>query len=72
MPLTRRDWPQAMHDLARQLDDGRIYDRDLLDLADALGAVLDAYSRRPYVRSGVVEDKRRARARRQAGPGALP
>jgi hypothetical protein len=72
MPLTRRDWPQVLHDLARQLDDGRIYDRDLLDLADALGAVLDAYNRRPHVRSGGVEDQRRARARRQARPGALP
>ncbi|WP_448614070.1 hypothetical protein [Modestobacter sp. URMC 112] len=72
MPLTRKDWPQALHDLARQLDDGRVYDRDLLYVADALGAVLDAYNRRPYVRSGVVEEQRRARARQQARPGALP
>ena len=72
MPLTRKDWGQALHELAPQLDDGRIYDRDMLDLADALGAVLNAYNRRPYVRSGVVEDQRRARARRQARPRALP
>ena len=52
MPLTptRHDWPQLLAELARQLDDGRVYDRDLVPLATALNAVLDAYSRRPYVR----------------------
>jgi hypothetical protein len=50
LPLTRRDWPQALHELARQLDDGRIYDRDLSGLSVALDAVLEAYNRRPYVR----------------------
>jgi hypothetical protein len=47
----RKDWPRVLGDLARQIEDGRIYDRDLLTLADALNAVHDAYSRRPFVRS---------------------
>jgi len=45
---TRRDWVRLLHDLARQLDDGRVYDRDLPDLAGALDAVLQSYRRRPY------------------------
>jgi hypothetical protein len=47
----RHDWPHVLRDLARQLEDGRIYDRDLLALAGALSAVHDAYNRRPFVRS---------------------
>ena len=47
---TRRDWARLLHDLARQLDDGRVYDRDLADLSVALNAVLDAFRRRPHVR----------------------
>lgn len=47
---TRRDWPRLLHDLARQLDHGRVYDRDLAELAVALDAVLEAYRRRPHVR----------------------
>ncbi|WP_246063419.1 hypothetical protein [Blastococcus colisei] len=47
---TRRDWAQLLHELARQLDDGRVYDRDLVVLVTALNTVLDAYGRRPYVR----------------------
>jgi hypothetical protein len=47
----RRDWPRLLGDLARQLEDGRIYDRDLLALADALNAVHTAFSRRPFIRS---------------------
>jgi hypothetical protein len=46
----RQDWPRVLLDLARQLEDGRIYDRDLLALAGALNAVHDAYNRRPFVR----------------------
>ncbi|RFU19721.1 hypothetical protein D0Z06_20010 [Geodermatophilus marinus] len=47
---TRRDWGPLLIELARQLEDGRVYDRDLVALAMALNTVLDAYSRRPYVR----------------------
>lgn len=43
---TRRDWPQLLGELARQLDDGRVYDRDLPALARALGSVLQDYRRR--------------------------
>ncbi|MBB3085510.1 hypothetical protein [Geodermatophilus sabuli] len=32
------------------MEDGRVYDRDLAALAAALTIVLEAYSRRPYVR----------------------
>ena len=54
--LTRRHWPDLLQELARQLDDGRIYDRDIPGLAEALNAVLEAFGRRPHVRA-------RARAR---------
>jgi hypothetical protein len=47
---TRRDWARLLSELTRQLDDGRVYDRDLTELAAAFGQVLDAYNRRPYVR----------------------
>jgi hypothetical protein len=43
---TRRDWPKLLAELARQLDDGRVYDRDLPGLARALGPVLQDYRRR--------------------------
>src|SRR3954469_13413433 len=42
----RKDWPRLLGELARQLDDGRIYDRDLLALSAALTTVLDAFNRR--------------------------
>jgi len=51
-PPTRREWPRVLGDLAAQLDDGRVYDRDLPDLAVALSAVLDAYSRRAEAEAG--------------------
>ena len=47
---TRRDWTRLLTELTHQLDDGRVYDRDLPELAAALGGVLAAYNRRPYVR----------------------
>ena len=47
---TRRDWARLLDELAHQLEDGRVYDRDLAGLSTALSTVLDAYSRRPYVR----------------------
>ena len=45
----RRDWAPLLRELARQLEEGRIYDRDLVALATALNTVIYAYSRRPYV-----------------------
>ncbi len=57
-PLTRRDWPQALQELAQQIDDGRIYDRDLSGLSVALDAVLEAYNRRPYVRLRAADEHR--------------
>jgi hypothetical protein len=47
---TRRDWAPLLNELAHQVEDGRVYDRDLAALAAALRTVLDAYGRRPYVR----------------------
>lgn len=40
-------WAPALHELARQLDAGRVYDRDLGPLADGLAEVLNAMGRRP-------------------------
>ncbi len=54
-----------------QIDDGRIHDRDLLDLSDALGAVLEAYGRRPCVRSGLIEYLRQAAVRQQVRKGRI-
>ena len=48
---TRGEWPVLLQELGRQLDDGRVYDRHLPELATALNAVLEAYSRRPHVRN---------------------
>jgi hypothetical protein len=45
LPITRRDWQRVLGDLAAQLADGRIYDRELPDLATAIDAVLQAWSR---------------------------
>jgi transposase InsO family protein len=50
-----------LRDLARQLDDGRIYDHDLLALAAALNALHEAYNRRPFVRSLTGDSPARAR-----------
>jgi hypothetical protein len=43
---TRRDWPRLLGELAGQLDDGRVYDRDLPTLGRALDPVLRSYRRR--------------------------
>lgn len=40
-------WPTALANLASQLGSGRVYDRDLPALADALREVLSALDRRP-------------------------
>ena len=42
----RRDWPGLLRELGHQLDDGRVYDRDLAGLAVVLQLVLEAYHRR--------------------------
>jgi hypothetical protein len=65
LPLTRRDWPQALQELAQQLDDGRIYDRDLPGLSVALDAVLEAYDRRPYVRLRAADEHHATWGRRR-------
>jgi hypothetical protein len=51
VPLTptRRDWPRLLVELAGQLNDGRVYDRDLLALARALEPVLATYRRRAHL-----------------------
>jgi hypothetical protein len=46
---TRRDWPRLLSELADQLDDGRIYDRDLPGLARALEPALHAYQVRAHM-----------------------
>ena len=43
---TRRDWPRLLKELADQLNDGRVYDRDLSGLAQQLEMVLQACRRR--------------------------
>jgi hypothetical protein len=48
---TRRDWAPLLQELARQLGDGRIYDRDIPELTVALDAVLQAFRRHPGVRA---------------------
>ena len=45
------DWPNLLQELARQFDDGRVYDRDIPSPTGALDAVLEAYRRRAYVRA---------------------
>ena len=45
----RRDWPRLLGELAGQLDDGRVYDRDLPALARALEPVLEGYRRRAHL-----------------------
>lgn len=45
---TRRDWPRILAELADQLNDGRVYDRDLPGLARELEPVLEAYRRRAH------------------------
>jgi hypothetical protein len=45
---TRRDWPRLLGELAGQLNDGRVYNRDLPALARALQPVLETYRRRAH------------------------
>lgn len=44
---TGRGWHPQLQELTRQIDAGRVYDRDLLDLAEALEATLRAVEKRP-------------------------
>ncbi len=46
---TRRDWPRLLGDLASQLNDGRVYDRDLPAMGRALQPVLENYRRRAHL-----------------------
>ncbi len=46
---TRHDWPRLLGELASQMNDGRVYDRDLPALARALQPVLEAYRRRAHL-----------------------
>jgi hypothetical protein len=46
---TRRDWPRLLGEFAEQLNDGRVYDRDLPALARALQPALEAYRRRAHL-----------------------
>lgn len=39
-------WAPALHELARQIDTGKLYDRDLPDLTAGLTSVLDALAGR--------------------------
>ena len=48
---TRRDWAPLLQEFARQLGDGRIYDRDIPELTVALDAVLQAFRPHPGVRA---------------------
>jgi hypothetical protein len=41
----------VLDDLIRQLEDGRIYDRDLVTIGGALNAAYHAYNGRPFVRN---------------------
>jgi hypothetical protein len=51
---TRRGWPRLLGELAGQLDDGLVYDRDLPALVRALEPVLRSYRRRAR-RSGAPD-----------------
>ena len=44
---TGRGWPRQLEELAKQVETGRVYDRDLLELAEALQAVLCVVQSRP-------------------------
>ncbi len=45
-PKSVADWSRLLDDLAGRLDTGRIYDRDLPTLNEALTDVIDAFNRR--------------------------
>ena len=43
-------WVPALHELAAQIDTGKVYDRDLTALADGVDALITALNRRPGLR----------------------
>ena len=43
-------WAPALHELAAQIDTGKVYDRDLTALADGVDALITALNRRPGLR----------------------
>lgn len=45
-PRTIAEWSELLTDLARRLDTGRIYDRDLPALNEAISTVIAAFNRR--------------------------
>lgn len=45
MPKGAR-WGEALREFARQLDNGRVYDRDLADMEASLLKVIEAFNRR--------------------------
>jgi hypothetical protein len=42
----RTEWVELLEQLSRQLDDGRVYDRDLTDIRAALAMVVESSARR--------------------------
>ena len=59
----RQDWTRLLGELARQIEDGRIYDRDLLSLSVALNAVYQSFGRRTGVARGQTEQAPRPQQR---------
>jgi hypothetical protein len=47
---SRQAWPRILRELTRQLNDGRVYDRDLSALSVELGSLLEAYRHRQRLR----------------------
>lgn len=43
-------WADALHQLAHQVDTGKVYDRDLPALVEGVDALITALTRRPSVR----------------------
>jgi hypothetical protein len=58
---TRREWLAVLAELVDQLDRGRVYDRDLVDLATAVETVLRALERRPALQRLARQQAQRQR-----------
>lgn len=56
---TGRSWPGLLTELVDQLDRGRVYDRDLAELASAVSDVLRALERRPALQRALRRNPRR-------------